>query len=198
MAVVVAAAILALGAAAPNADARRPNVVVIETDDQTAASLWAMPNVKRLLADEGVSFDNSFVSYSLCCPSRATFLTGQYAHNHGVFDNVLPDGGYYKLRGGKTLPVWLRKAGYRTILVGKYLNDYGRRDPTEVPPGWSDWHGLVDPTTYHYYGFTINDDRRTHRYSSTPRNHQTDVLTRQAAKRIGPASARGKPSFICP
>jgi arylsulfatase A-like enzyme len=155
-----------------------------------------MPNVKRLLADEGVSFDNSFVSYSLCCPSRATLLTGQYAHNHGVFDNLLPDGGYYKLRGGKTLPVWLRKAGYRTILVGKYLNDYGRRDPTEVPPGWTDWHGLVDPTTYHYYGFTINDDGRTHKYAPKPANYQTDVLTRKAVKLIGQASDGGKPFFM--
>src|SRR5256714_14989702 len=151
MAVVVAAAILALGAAAPHAAARRPNVVVVETDDQTAASLWAMPNVKRLLADEGVSFDNSFVSYSLCCPSRATFLTGQYAHNHGVFDNVLPFGSFYRLDSTNTLPVWLQAAGYRTMHVGKYLNRYGTRDPIQVPPGGTDWHALVDPSTYRYF-----------------------------------------------
>src|SRR5438874_9930456 len=94
-----------VAAAAPPARAApRPNVVVIETDDQTANTLWAMPIVQRELADRGVTFDNSFVSYSLCCPSRATLLTGQYAHNHGVFDNVLPFGGFYKLDSTNTLP----------------------------------------------------------------------------------------------
>ena len=75
----------------------RPNVVVLETDDQTVESMRVMPNVKTLIADQGVTFDNSFVSYSLCCPSRSTFLTGQYAHNHGVWGNAAPNGGYYKL-----------------------------------------------------------------------------------------------------
>src|SRR5437763_1284709 len=88
----------AVAAAAPAASAApRPNVVVIETDDQTASTLWAMPILQRDLADRGVTFDNSFVSYSLCCPSRATFLTGQYSHKHGVFDNVLPVGSFYRL-----------------------------------------------------------------------------------------------------
>ena len=67
------------------------------TDDQTVESMRVMPNVQTLLANQGVTFDNSFVSYSLCCPSRATFLTGQYAHNHGVWGNAAPNGGYYKL-----------------------------------------------------------------------------------------------------
>ena len=195
IALTVITAAFALGATSAHA-AARPNVVVLETDDQTAASMWAMPTVQRLLADRGVTFDNSFVSYALCCPSRATFLTGQYAHNHGVFDNVPPTGGYYKLRGANTLPVWLRAAGYRTIHVGKYLNDYGKRDPTEVPPGWTDWHGLVDPTTYQYFGFTINDDGHQHRFAPTPENYQTEVLTRKAVNQIGRASHGSKPFFL--
>jgi arylsulfatase A-like enzyme len=185
----------ALAAGAP-AVAPGLNVVVIETDDQTAQSLWAMPTVDRLLARKGVSFDNSFVSYSLCCPSRATFLTGQYAHNHGVVDNTLPYGGYEKLRGDNTLPVWLREAGYRTILVGKYLNRYGRRDPTEVPPGWTDWHGLIDPTASHYYGFTINDNGHPHTYGPKPSNYQTDVLTGKAVRLIRSASRGQAPFFM--
>jgi N-acetylglucosamine-6-sulfatase len=128
-------AVLCVAAAPASASAApRPNVVVIETDDQTASTLWAMPIVQRELADRGVTFDDSFVSYSLCCPSRATFLTGQYAHNHGVFDNVLPFGSFYRLDGTNTLPVWLQAAGYRTMHVGKYLNRYGTRDPKQVPP----------------------------------------------------------------
>ena len=92
-----------------------------------------MPNVKTLIADQGVTFDNSFVSYSLCCPSRSTFLTGQYAHNHGVWGNAAPNGGYYKLDSTNTLPVWLQRAGYQTIHLGKYLNQYGTRNPTRDP-----------------------------------------------------------------
>ena len=84
----------------------RPNVVMIMTDDQTVESMRVMPNVKTLLADQGVTFDNSFVSYALCCPSRATYLTGQYAHNHGVIGNAAPNGGYSKLDSTNTLPVW--------------------------------------------------------------------------------------------
>ena len=72
----------------------RPNVLVIETDDQTRGSMRVMHNVKALIGNKGARFKNSFVNYSLCCPSRATFLTGQYAHNHGVVDNAPPDGGF--------------------------------------------------------------------------------------------------------
>jgi arylsulfatase A-like enzyme len=199
IALTLAAAALALGASAAHAGApyhTRPNVVVLETDDQTAASMWAMPNVQRLLQDEGVTFENSFASYALCCPSRATFLTGQYAHNHGVFDNVAPYGGYYALDSSRTLPVWLQAAGYRTIHIGKYLNRYGTKDAREVPPGWTDWHGLVDPTTYRYYGFTMNENGRLRTFPRTPANYQTDVIARKAVNLIGHASRGRRPFFL--
>ncbi len=72
----------------------RPNIVVIETDDQTVESMRVMDNVNSLIGDQGATFENSFVNFSLCCPSRATFLTGQYAHNHGVLGNEPPNGGF--------------------------------------------------------------------------------------------------------
>src|SRR2546423_10313900 len=97
------AAALAPGTAA--AQAPRPNVLVLETDDQTVESIRVMSNVNRLLAGEGTTFANSFVAYSLCCPSRATLLTGQYAHNHGVLGNAAPAGGHYKLDSSNTLAV---------------------------------------------------------------------------------------------
>ncbi|MET0938458.1 MAG: sulfatase-like hydrolase/transferase, partial [Gaiellaceae bacterium] len=119
--VLVCVAAVSSGAAvAPTAASgppKRPNVVVIMTDDQTVESLRVMKNVKRLLVSHGTSFDNSFASFALCCPSRATFLTGQYAHNHGVLSNKPPYGGYYALDNENTLPVWLERAGYETILV---------------------------------------------------------------------------------
>ena len=100
--IVAVAALNGSAGQAQTPPAFRPNVVMIMTDDQTVESMRVMPNVKTLLADRGVTFDNSFVSYSLCCPSRATYLTGQYAHNHGVMGNAAPNGGYYKLDSTNT------------------------------------------------------------------------------------------------
>ena len=89
----------------------RPNIVVIETDDQTLESMRVMKNVNSLIGGHGATFRNSFVNYSLCCPSRATFLTGQYMHNHGVLGNQPPNGGFRRfqaLHGNNNLAVWLR------------------------------------------------------------------------------------------
>jgi N-acetylglucosamine-6-sulfatase len=177
--------------------ATRPNVVVLMTDDQTVESLRVMPNVQRLLADKGVTFDNSFVSYSLCCPSRATFLTGQYAHNHGVWGNAPPSGGYYKLDSTNTFPVWLQRAGYETIHLGKYLNGYGTRNPTEIPPGWSQWYGSVDRSTYSYFGYLLNENGLLVTYdASSTENYQTDVYARKAVDLIDQLAADPRPFLL--
>jgi len=102
-------ALVALGAS--TAAAERPNVVVVQTDDQTLESMRVMRHVRGLLARQGTTFDRSFVSFPLCCPSRATLFTGQYAHNHRVLGNLLPAGGYAKLDKSEWLPVWLRRPG---------------------------------------------------------------------------------------
>ena len=181
---------------AQSSQAVRPNVVMIMTDDQTVESMRVMPNVKALLADQGVTFDNSFVSYALCCPSRATYLTGQYAHNHGVWGNAAPNGGYYKLDSTNTLPVWLQRAGYQTIHIGKYLNGYGTRNATEVPPGWGLWYGSVDPTTYRFYNYTLNENGRTVNYGTGVGNYQTDVYARKAVDVIARQAADPRPFFL--
>jgi N-acetylglucosamine-6-sulfatase len=182
------------GAGSAQAPAQ-PNVLVVMTDDQTVESLRVMTNVRALLAAQGTTFENSFASFPLCCPSRATFLTGQYAHNHTVMGNALPSGGYEKLDSANTLPVWLQRAGYRTVHIGKYLNGYGRRSATEVPPGWSEWYGSVDPSTYQFYNYTLNENGRTVRYGADPASYQADVYTRKAAdavRRLAP----GGPFFL--
>src|SRR5919198_6556111 len=92
-----AAALRTRADAAAQATQRRPNVLILETDDQTLAELEVLPSVRRLIGEHGVTFDNSFVSFSLCCPSRATLLTGQYSHNNGVRGNAPPEGGFEKL-----------------------------------------------------------------------------------------------------
>jgi N-acetylglucosamine-6-sulfatase len=107
----VAVAAAVLGVAAGPAAARPPNVVVIEADDQTAADIAAMPRTRALIGNRGVSFERSVVSLSQCCPSRATLLTGRYAHTHRVLSTVGPSGGAQALDDREHLGAWLRRAG---------------------------------------------------------------------------------------
>jgi arylsulfatase A-like enzyme len=175
----------------------KPNIVVLETDDQTLAEMEVLPNVRRLIGDEGVTFDNNFDSFSLCCPSRATFLTGQYSHNNGVRGNALPEGGFEKLDSTNTLAVWLQRAGYYTVHLGKYLNGYGRRNPLEIPPGWSEWRGSVDPSTYRFYGYTLNENGILTTYCAVPEPscYQTDVYRDKANEVIRRRAPEG-PFFM--
>jgi N-acetylglucosamine-6-sulfatase len=137
----------------------RPNILVVMTDDMAASDLALMPNVGRLLAKHGTSFADAVDSFPLCCPARATFITGQYAHNHGVGGNFYPYGWYGMKHRANTLPAWLQDAGYRTALVGKWLNGYGARDAHgEVPAGFDIWRGLLDVSAYDYFNFVMNRD----------------------------------------
>jgi N-acetylglucosamine-6-sulfatase len=185
--------ILAPGAAA------KPNIVVLMTDDQTLDSMSVMPQTQKLLGEKGTTFTRNFVNYSLCCPSRATLYTGQYAHNHGVLGNEPPVGGYTRLDKSNWLPLWLQAAGYRTMHVGKFLNGYGRlSSPTEVPPGFNDWHGTVDPTTYSYWNYTVNENGVLHTYGAAkePEFYSTDFFARRANELIAAAAPSDQPFFI--
>jgi N-acetylglucosamine-6-sulfatase len=114
----------------------RPNIVFLLTDDMNASDLRSMSNTRRLLADQGTKFTNAFVTNSLCCPSRVTILRGQYSHNHLIWGNSPPLGGFEKFRKlgreRSTIATWLDRAGYDTVLIGKYLNGYD--NTTYVPP----------------------------------------------------------------
>jgi N-acetylglucosamine-6-sulfatase len=199
---VAAAAVLFALATPTAAEARqtRPNVLVLMTDDQDIESMRVMPNVQRLLADRGTTFDQSFVSFALCCPSRATFFTGQYSHSHGVVWNALPDGGYAKLDKSNWLPLWLQRAGYRTIHLGKFLNGYGRQNslPTEIPLGFDSWHGSVDPSTYQFYNYTVNEHGTLQTYGANrdPAFYQTDFYSRRAVELIEGAAPSDQPFFF--
>jgi arylsulfatase A-like enzyme len=180
----------------------RPNVILLMVDDLDVASLDAaaaagyVPNLVEHVWAGGTEFTESFVTISLCCPSRATALTGQYAHNHGVVRNTGPSGGFARFADGSTLATWLRGAGYHTGHVGKYLNGY--TDPSYVPPGWDDWQGLVDPTTYCMYGYTVSDNGSPVAYGSAPSDYQTDVLAGRAEDFIREWHERGdaRPFFL--
>src|ERR1700754_2676565 len=129
---VVVIASLALAASAqarPTSADRdgRPNILVVMTDDMSAANLELLPNVQKLLVKKGTKFADAVDSFPLCCPARATFITGQYAHNHGVAGNFYPYGWYGMKDRGNILPAWLQNAGYKTALIGKWLNGYGAK-----------------------------------------------------------------------
>jgi N-acetylglucosamine-6-sulfatase len=176
-----------------------PNVVVLMTDDQTLRSMRAMPRTRALIGDRGARFANAFVSNPRCCPARATFLTGQYSHNNGVLTNGPPLGGWQGLRGTSNwLPTWLRDAGYRTVHVGKFLNHYGEDDPHEVPPGWDEWYATVDPTTYRYYGYTVNENGELRSYGRDrdPRWYATDFASRRSAEIVERLAPQSQPFFL--
>lgn len=137
---------LAVATRQPSAQAltRRHNILFVLTDDMALGDLAFMPNTQALIADQGATFDNYFVNSSVCCPSRATTLRGQYEHNTGVLSNGGSNGGFEKAyRSGierDTIATHLQHAGYQTGLFGKYLNGYPNSAPeTYVPPGWNDW-----------------------------------------------------------
>ena len=168
----------------------RPNIVVVMTDDQAVVDMIALPQVRQLIGEEGVTFENSFAVFPLCCPSRATFLTGQYAHNHGVLDNKPPLGGYTALDHAQTLPVWLQGAGYATIQIGKYLNGY-EHHRTEVPPGWTEWYGAVDLS---YYGGGVSVNGTVTRFPIE--SYQTDSYSALAQSAIERFAPQEQPFFL--
>ena len=141
------------GSAGPSASAevrvKRPNFVFLLTDDQRFDTLWAMPIVGERLAAVGVTFEQAYVSVPLCCPVRSSVLSGGfYAHDTGVFSNFEPNGGATRFEDSDTLPTRLQAAGYETVLIGKYLNDYELLDPV-IPPGWSSFVGRTDWVDYY-------------------------------------------------
>lgn len=171
----------------------RANVIWLMTDDQEVASLRMMPKTRRLLVDQGVRFSDALTAWPLCCPSRVTLQTGQYPHNHGVLENRPPLGGFGRLKVDSTLPVWLQDAGYATVQVGEYINDYTGKD--DVPPGWSKWLGMTEPSN-RYFKAVLNEDGENRRYSKNDRDYSTDLFTRKATEFIEGRPADAKPFFL--
>jgi N-acetylglucosamine-6-sulfatase len=172
------------GTTAPPPRSLPPNIVVIITDDQSIGSLPseppAMPWLQAQLADPAghwLTFTDAVVSTPLCCPSRATMLTGRYARHTGVVDN---ESGQF-LDDTDTVAVWLHDAGYRTALVGKYLNRYPFGGDIYVPPGWDRWfakENASESTTY--YDYSVADQARLEIVGHTPADYATDLLGRTA------------------
>jgi N-acetylglucosamine-6-sulfatase len=169
-----------------------PSIVLILTDDQRWDTLWAMPNVQSDLVAHGINLINAFVVNSLCCPSRASILTGQYSHGTQVYDNSGPYGGYSAFHGGaSTIATWLKDAGYRTGLMGKYLNDYRT---TEIPPGWDRWVAFRGPNGS-YFNYDLNIDGNITHYGAAEANYSTSVLAAKADSFVR-RTPNGQPLFL--
>ncbi|XP_031602255.1 N-acetylglucosamine-6-sulfatase [Oreochromis aureus] len=164
---------------------RRPNIVLILTDDLDVAigGLNPLNKTKKLIGDAGMTFTNAFVASPLCCPSRASILTGKYPHNHHVINNTL-DGNcsskaWQKSEEPHTFPALLKaSAGYQTFFAGKYLNQYGHSEAggvEHVPPGWNYWVGLDKNSKYYNYTLSVNGKAQKHG-ADYSKDYLTDLL----------------------
>ncbi|CAN5325035.1 hypothetical protein BH20ACT24_BH20ACT24_16250 [soil metagenome] len=189
----VGSATRATGPAARNNFTSRPNVVLIVTDDQRWDSLWAMPTLATRVAAAGVTFSNAFAVTPVCCASRASILTGRYSHSTGVYRNFPPNGGFPSFQDAATLATALESAGYRSGLVGKYLNAYTIEDAAYVPPGWDRWVALTTPPDY--YDYSISLDGVAKSYGDLPADYSTDVLASFATAFVR-NTAEVKPLFL--
>ena len=186
----------------------KPNIVFIVTDDLDVESIASMPKLQAFMVNVGASFQNSFASNPVCCPSRASMLRGQYSHNHRVWTNGRGNNTCFddfRSTGleSSTVATWLQTAGYRTGLVGKYLNRYpatraGIVEDTHVPAGWDEWFAVFnsDYNSDSYFNYFANDNKKVVSFGKADADYETDVLTRRAVDFIGRAKDSGKPFFL--
>jgi N-acetylglucosamine-6-sulfatase len=170
-----------------------PNIVLVLTDDQRWDTLWAMSIVERELAGKGVSFANAFAENPLCCPSRATVLTGQFSHTTGIYKNSPPNGGFQDFVDGSTIATWLQARGYRTGLIGKYMNGYSTTNGEYVPPGWSRW--VAHSGGGQYFGYMLSVDGINVAYGQDESDYSTDVFAGYGREFITTTPAR-QPLFL--
>jgi arylsulfatase A-like enzyme len=167
-----------------------PAIVVFLTDDQRPDTLEYMPVLQRELVSRGIVFNRAYATTPHCCPSRASILTGLYAHHHGVIRNQGSRGGWRAFDDRSTIATWLQAAGMRTVLAGKYLNLY---QSPRIPPGWADWFALWD-TGQKYHDYTVNQNGDVEYYPDREALYSTRVLRDHALEAL--RSASGDAIFI--
>src|SRR5262249_30191792 len=153
-------------------------------------------------AAHGVEFTQAFMTTPLCCPSRSSILTGQFSHRTGVYKNGGNNGGADDFDDHSTVATWLMGSGYRTCLIGKYLNGYNtlwpNGSPPYLPPGWSEWDGMKNVA---YYNYTIVEPDGMggyveNAYGNLPADYSTDVLREKAKAFITQSVGLGEPFFL--
>ncbi|KAL4420319.1 hypothetical protein ABPG77_010224 [Micractinium sp. CCAP 211/92] len=180
---------------------RRPNIIQFVTDDQDAVmgGDWHMPLLRKYLAEEGANFTQYITDFALCCPSRTTILTGQCSHNTGVVGVGVPNvlGGFSRFNEmgleHKTAPLALQAAGYRTGLIGKYLNGYWSETAHHVPPGWERWFAIAN---IDYYNWTASDQGKLLEFGDKDEDYSTDVLTTKAVEFLEHHKNDDRPFFL--
>jgi arylsulfatase A-like enzyme len=179
-----------------------PNFVVVVVDDLDSASVSAMPAVTSHLAARGATFSRFFATTPLCCPSRASILRGQYAHNHRVLRNTGEDAGFTAFHESgiesATIATELDDIGYETALVGKYLNGYAapRQESTYVPPGWDFWVAGVNHDAYNSFNYDLNVNGEIIRHGDHERDYMTDVLAAYALDFLDQSAELNQPFFL--
>jgi arylsulfatase A-like enzyme len=188
--------------ARPLADAggSKPNIILILTDDMAARDVSVMPKLNRLLAREGTTFNSDFVTDSLCCPSRSSILRGQFVHDHHTLGNQPPDGGFQKFHATgnetSTIGTWLKVAGYRTGLMGKYLNGYPQTVAENyVPPGWDEWDS-PSRGGYGEFDYVLNENGRLVTHGHAAEDFLVDVMARKSVAFIDDAVRAKQPFFL--
>lgn len=196
---------LSLIAAQDDANVERPNIIFIVTDDQIADTIDYMPILQAELVAKGTTFTNAYVTSPVCCPARASILRGQYLHNHKVMTNQRISGGFDKFLAlgleKSTVATWVQAAGYRTGLIGKYLNHYpAKENPTHVPPGWDAWYAWWyknDKSDFNRYTrFFLNENGKTVKYGIDEPAYMTDVLNEKAVGFVEDAIADKQPFLL--
>jgi len=205
LAITLMAAAITLRPAILFTEPLRPNIIFILTDDldtEYPDNSWIdhFPRLKSLLADQGTTFINSFVSLSLCCPSRTAMLRGQYAHNTQIFTNSAPGGGFQKAHDegleNATFATWLHDAGYRTALIGKYLNGYpGNLGARYIAPGWDEWFS-GEKNQYNQFNYTANDNGQIKAFGNAPEDYEQDVFRGKAVDFIQRMAQDTQPFFM--
>ncbi|MBI5030467.1 MAG: sulfatase [Chloroflexi bacterium] len=180
-----------------------PNIVLILADDLDVRlnTLDYTPYIRNLLQYQGTTFDNALVPVSLCCPSRASLLRGQYVHNHQIYTNGPPDGGLQKALDlnleNSTIATVLQSAGYRTALMGKYLNGYPISNAlTYIPPGWNEFYSPSSDAAYFGFNYTMNMNGVLVPFGNAADDYMTDVLARIAVNFITRTASTGTPFFM--
>jgi N-acetylglucosamine-6-sulfatase len=168
-----------------------PNIVFILLDDARYDDMVAMPEVVRLVGQAGATLSHFYAPFPLCCPARATLLTGQYAHNHGVVSNFKPTGGWTEFDDASTLATWLDPT-YRTGLVGKYLNEY---KVPYVPPGWDEWMVPRGVYNFTYPAWFIKRGTAAGTTQQIP-GYQTDTMGDLASDFITRNAPSDEPFFL--
>jgi N-acetylglucosamine-6-sulfatase len=186
----------------PERTSPQTNIVFVLTDDLSKNLVPYMPNVLAL-QKQGATFTNYTVTDSLCCPSRASMLKGQFPHNTGIFKNHGSDGGFrlFHSRGQEksTFATDLQAAGYRTAFLGKYMNEYFAKNPLGTgqpytPPGWDYW--VAGGNAYDNFNYQLNENNQVRSYGDKPADYLTDVISAKASDFIATTAAQGKPFLI--